>query len=262
MSIADFIPKDEIESWRKIIFEFHDKLMMDNSLTDSKALLVCCYMTSYKNKSAEVSYYEVKDLFLSFGRQLNNFSVNLHNAKKLGFITEKEEKESKLLSLTTSGLKTVKDVIGDTLGNRTYVIEAGKVFSGKKLLQETMKPYIGSTLRLCDPYISARTLDFLNIDHKCKVQILTQVIENKTNFQRELSDFQKEYKDIEVEVRVFSKNNLHDRYMISNDAVWSIGSSLKDLGNKDTIVSRLGDELKFALEEIFEKRWNDSAPFP
>lgn len=261
MNIEEFFPKDEVESWRKMVYQFHDKLLLDNTLTDSKALLICCYMSCFKNNSAEVSYYDVRDLFLGFGRQANNFKVNFYNAKKQGLITENENGEAKLLSLTTSGLKLVKDIIGDTLGNRTYVIEAGKVFSGKKLLQEVIKPHIGSILKLCDPYISARTLDFLNVDHKCKVQILTQVVNSKANFQRELSDFKKEYKDIDIEVRIFTKNNLHDRYMISDDTVWSIGSSLKDLGNKDTIVSKLGEELKFALEEVFEKRWQDSTPF-
>jgi hypothetical protein len=48
--------------------------------------------------------------------------------------------------------------------------------------------------------------------------------------------------------------------MISDGAAWSIGSSLKDLGNKDTTITRLGDEVKFTIQEIFEKRWQDSVP--
>ena len=123
-----------------------------------------------------------------------------------------------------------------------------------------VRSHIGSHLKLCDPYISARTLDFINnIEHKCSVKLLTQVIENKSNFERELKDFEKEYPNIEVEVRVYSKTTLHDRYMLSDDSVWSIGTSLKDLGNKDTIVSKLGDEVKFALEEMFEKRWLEAS---
>lgn len=259
-NLNDFFPTDEVERWGKFVFDFHGKLLLNDNLTDSKALLISVYMCSNKNQAAEVPYSEVKDLFLGFGRQINNFKVNLHNAKKQNLIYEKEDSDSKLLYLTSTGLKSVKDIIGDTLGNRTYVIEAGKVYSGKKLLQEVIKPDIGNSLKLCDPYIGARTIDFLNIDHKCKIQILTQTIENKGNFQRELNDFKKEFPEISIEVRVYSKNMLHDRYMISDEAVWSIGSSLKDLGNKDTIINKLGEELKFALEEIFDKRWQESTP--
>jgi hypothetical protein len=158
-------------------------------------------------------------------------------------------------------LETVKDLIGETVGIRTWVVEAGKVYSGKKLFQEVVRPNIGNSLKICDPYTSARTLDFLtNIGRRCKVFLLTQTIDNKGNFQRELKDFQKEFTEIDIEVKIFSKSTLHDRYMISDDAAWSIGASLKDLGNKDTIITRLGDEIKYALEEMFEKRWNESAP--
>ena len=261
MNFGDFFPSDEIDGWRRFVYEFQDKLLLDDTLSDSKALLICLYMCSHKNKKAEVNYSEVKDLFIDFGRKFNNFKVNLHNAKKNELLCEKIENTSKLLSFTTKGLKSVKDLIGEPVGIKTWVIEAGKVYSGKKLLQEIVRPHVGSFLKICDPYLGARTLDFINdIDHKCKVKLLTQTVENKGNFQRELKDFQREYPDIEVAVRVYSKSTLHDRYMISDGSVWSIGSSLKDLGNKDTIVTRLGEEVEFALEEMFERRWQESTP--
>lgn len=259
--LNNFFPPEEVEAWRKIITEFHDKLLLDNELTDSKAILVCIYMSCFKNKSAEVSYSEVKNRFMGFGRQFNNFKVNYYNLKKQDLVCEQEVGDSKLLSLTTKGLKAVKDLIGETLGVKTWLIEAGKVYSGKKLLQEILYQNIGSYMNICDPYIGARTLDFLSIiDKKCKVNILTQTIENRNNFERELKDFKKEFPLIEIEVRIYSTSALHDRYLITDDSVWSVGSSLKDLGNKDTIVSKLGDEIKFALQETFEKRWQDSQP--
>ena len=261
MSLKDFFPQGEIESWQRIVFQFHDKLLLNDELTDMKALLICLYMRCNQLKVAEVNYSDVKDLFLGFGRETNNFKVNLFNAKKQNLICYREENGSKLLSLTTKGLKSLKDLIGETVGIRTWVIEAGKVYSGKKLLQEIVQPNIGSSLCICDPYVSARTLDFLNsIGHKCKVSLLTQTVQDKTNFQRELKDFQKEFLEIEIEVRLFSRTTLHDRYMISDGAAWSIGSSLKDLGNKDTLVTRLGDEIRYALLEVFEKRWLESVP--
>jgi len=63
----------------------------------------------------------------------------------------------------------------------------------------------------------------------------------------------KEFPSIEIEVRIFNEKTLHDRYIISNGNCWSIGSSLKDLGNKDTIITKLEDEVRYAIEEIFEK---------
>jgi hypothetical protein len=257
--LDSYFPLEEVEAWKKYVIEFHDKLLLDNELTDSKAILVCIYMSAYKSKSAEVGYPEVKNRFLGFGREFNNFKVNLYNLKKQDQVCEKEVGESKFLLLTTKGLKTVKELVGEVEGTKTYLIEAGRQYSGKKLLQQILSNNIGSFMNICDPYIGSRTLDFLTIINKtCKVRILTQTIENKNNFERELRDFKKEYPAIDVEVRIFSANALHDRFIITDGSQWSVGSSLKDLGNKDTIVSKLGDEVKDALLETFEKRWQES----
>lgn len=257
--LDSYFPPEERESWKKYVQEFHDKLLLDNELSDSKAILICIYMSCYKNKSADVSYAEVKTRFLEFDREFSNFKVNFYNLKKQDQVSEKEVGETKFLSLTTKGLKTVKELVGEVEGVKSILIEAGKMYSGKKLLQQILSNNIGSFMNICDPYIGARTLDFLSIiKKKCKVNILTQKIENKNSFERELKDFKKEFPLIEVEVRVYSSSALHDRYIITDDSVWSVGASLKDLGNKDTIISKLGDEVKFALQETFEKRYQEA----
>jgi hypothetical protein len=254
-----YFPPEERDAWKKYVIEFHDKLLLDNELTDSKAILICIYMSSFKGKTAEVGYAEAKNRFLEFGREFNNFKVNLFNLKKQDCVSEKEVGETKFLALTTKGLKTVKELVGEVDGVKTVLIEAGTHYSGKKLLQQVLSNNIGSFMNICDPYIGTRTLDFLTIiEKKCKVNILTQTIDNRNVFERELKDFKKEFPLIEVEVRVYSANKLHDRFIITDDSVWSVGASLKDLGNKDTIINKLGDEVKFALTETFEKRWRES----
>jgi hypothetical protein len=46
---------------------------------------------------------------------------------------------------------------------------------------------------------------------------------------------------ISVEVKVSGK--IHDRYLISGDKCWSFGASLKDLGNKDTVIREISEVL-------------------
>jgi hypothetical protein len=257
--LDSYFPQEERDAWKKYVVEFQDKLLLDNELTDSKAILICIYMSAFKGKTAEVGYVEVKNRFLEFGREFNNFKVNLFNLKKQDSVCEKEVGETKYIALTTKGLKTVKELVGEVDGVKTVLIEAGTHYSGKKLLQQVLAKNIGSFMNICDPYIGTRTLDFLTIIEKnCKVNILTQTIENKNVFERELKDFRKEFPTVEVEVRVYSTNKLHDRFIITDDSVWSVGASLKDLGNKDTIISKLGEEVKFALLEKFEERWREA----
>lgn len=263
MSLNDYFPKEEIENARYIIHEFHDKLLLDDKPSDKTALLLSLYMCSNKSKQSEIPYDEVRNLFVIMGRKENNFAANLFNAKKEELVDEREEGKVKLLSLKVKGLKAVKDLLGETIGVKTWLIESGKVYSGKKLFQEVVMSKIGSIAKICDPYCGTRTLDLMReIKQKCKIFLLTQAIEQKETFRRELKDFEKEFQHLEIEVRVFDGKTLHDRYIISDGNCWSIGSSLKDLGNKDTTITKLEDEVKYAIEEMFDKRWQEAKPFP
>jgi hypothetical protein len=258
LTIEEYFPIDEVESWKTLLRNFHGKLLLDGTLSDSRALLICLYMVSNKNHCAEVSYDEVRALFLEFGRKEPNFRVNLYNLKKAGLVREKGD-GAKLLSLTFNGLSETKELIGEP---NICVIEAGKVYSGKKRFEDVILSKIGVYLKICDPYCGTRTLDILSrINHKCEVELLTQNIEKTDRFRRDFKDFRKEFPDIDVAVRIFSMSVLHDRYLVTDKYCWSVGSSLKDFGNKDTIITLLGDEIKSGLEELFEKRWNEAVPF-
>lgn len=261
MKLNDYFPKEEVEDAKYIIHEFHDKLLLDDKPSDKTALLLSLYMCSNKNKQSGIAYEEVRKLFVTVGRKEDNFAVNLFNAKKEGLVNEIENGKVKLLGLTVSGLKAVKDTLGETIGVKTWLIESGRVYSGKKLFQEIVIPKIGSTAKICDPYCGTRILDLISgIKQKCKIFLLTQVIEKKVTFKRELKDFAKEFQHLKIEVRIFNGKTLHDRYIISDDNCWSIGSSLKDFGNKDTTITKLEDEVRYAIEEMFDKRWQEATP--
>ncbi len=121
------------------------------------------------------------------------------------------------------------------------LIQAGKIYSGKRAIEALVFKRIGSYIKLCDPYCGTKTLDIIgNIPHKCEIFLLTQNIDKKENFKRDLADFEKEFRDLKIQIKVFSSKVLHDRYLITNDYCWSIGASLKDFGNKDTSISQNG----------------------
>ncbi|MGA3191145.1 MAG: hypothetical protein ABSD73_01370 [Candidatus Bathyarchaeia archaeon] len=263
MNLNDYFPKDEVEDAKYIIHEFHDKLLLDDKPSDKTALLLSLYMCSNKNKQSEITYGEVRKLFVTLGRKEDNFAVNLFNAKREELVDERQEGRAKLLSLKVKGLKEVKDTLGETIGVKTWLIESGKVYSGKKLFQEIVMSKIGSAAKICDPYCGTRILELISgIEHKCAIFLLTQAIEQKESFKRELIDFSKEFQHLKIEVRIFNGKTLHDRYIISDGNCWSVGSSLKDFGNKDTTLTKLEDEVRYAVEEMFDKRWQEATPFP
>jgi hypothetical protein len=262
VELEHYFPKEEVENAKYIIHEFHDKMLLDEKPSDKTALLLSLYMCSNKNKTPEIKTSEVKNLFVALGRKEVNFPQNLHNAKDEELVNEKEERNVKSLSLKIKGLKTVKDMLGESIGAKTWLIESGKVYSGKKLFQEIVMSKIASSAKICDPYCGTRILDLISeIKQKCTISLLTQLVEQEATFKRELKDFAKEFQHLKIEVRVFNGKNLHDRYIISDGNCWSIGSSLKDLGNRDTTITKLEDEVRYAIEEMFDKRWREATPF-
>jgi hypothetical protein len=261
LKLADYFPKEEVENAKYLIHEFQDKLLIDDKPSDKNALLISLYMCCNAERLSEIPYDEVKKAFVALGRKEVNFPQNLHNAKDEELVSEREVDKDKLLGLKIKGLKTVKDLLGESIGAKTWIVESGKVYSGKKLFQELVISNIGPTAKICDPYCGTRTLDLVHgIKQKCKISLLTQIIEQKETFKRELNDFCKEFKDLEIEVRIFNGKTLHDRYIISGDNCWSIGSSLKDLGNKDTTITKLEEEVRYAIEEMFDNRWREASP--
>lgn len=52
------------------------------------------------------------------------------------------------------------------------------------------------------------------------------------------------------------KHTFHDRFIIIDNFVWSIGSSLKDIGNYHTTIYRLEGDLPDQVIDEFKKGWN------
>ncbi|MCX6777380.1 MAG: hypothetical protein NT157_00665, partial [Candidatus Micrarchaeota archaeon] len=73
--------------------------------------------------------------------------------------------------------------------------------------------------------------------------------------------FKKEFKKIEFR-RLPDAFELHDRYIVADNALVIVGQGLKDLGKKESFVVYLPLELTCSfiptLRKVFEERWKRS----
>ena len=102
---------------------------------------------------------------------------------------------------------------------------------------------------------------------KRKVRFLSAVLgdeeqKNKADFDSNLRKFKGQFKNIKL--KKYDKFwELHDRYIIANNALVVIGYGIKDFGNKESFVIFLpkNEVAKFLpiLKSIFEKRWKQSS---
>ena len=63
-----------------------------------------------------------------------------------------------------------------------------------------------------------------------------------------------------VEVRVYKNSILHDRYIISDKNFWLCGNSLNYIGNKESFIVLLGDDIRQNMFSTYNCRWKIATP--
>jgi hypothetical protein len=117
-------------------------------------------------------------------------------------------------------------------------------------------------IRVCDPYIDGRTLDWLaGCSKATSIHLLTVNVKNRTTtFQRDLAAFHRQHQALGLEVRVVAPGVLHDRYIVDDDRLLLFGTSLNNLGAKQTFVVAAGEDLRATIIKAFNQEWSSAAP--
>ncbi len=122
-------------------------------------------------------------------------------------------------------------------------------------------------LRIVDPYYGNGTFFTLEkFGKKTKIKFLSSQLGNEeqrnlTNFQNNLKRFKREFKNIKL--KKYDKfYELHDRYIIADNALVIVGYGIKDFANKESFVIFLPTQTVSiflpALKAVFDKRWKKS----
>jgi len=245
----------EIPSELSGIFQKHyDAVLADSALTDLDVILISIYLIEYSNKKAGAKYDDVRDLFVNLGRRDRNFTANISRAQNKDIIKLTEDRNIQFLS---NGLKRLRELLGQVGKSPVYVIRSGENFTGIKLFEEFLNVQVNDEdVLLCDPYIGPQTLfPFSTLKDKIRsLKILTANVYEADKFEDYRKRLSKEL-DIPIEYKVNKK--LHDRFIIFGDNCWSIGASIKDLGNKNTTIREIG-EVVSSMKDLFTERWNES----
>jgi hypothetical protein len=241
-----------------LVKEYFDRIFIDSKISDLNVLLLLIFNYDSKIKVTGLLTTKAKEMFETLGRKVKNFNKCKSIASKGDFIEKRESpgKNVEYLYLTQKGINKVNELLGISLKRPVYIIKSGEKFSALKIFEE----FLGNEMKteiinLCDTHISDKTLfPFSELKGNLKkLNILTSNIYDEIKFESYKNNLLSEYK-IEVEVRKSFK--LHDRYILGNNKCWTLGTSLKDIGNKDTII-RENNEIYGSLKEIFDIRWKE-----
>jgi len=146
---------------------------------------------------------------------------------------------------------------------KVLYFEPNKKFKSKRILSKDILSNLKGELKIIDPYCDKKTLDILENTGKKQVRFLTKIntIRNarkQKSFLRDLQDFKSDYPNIEF--RDYPQNDIHDRYVISDDAFIIIGYSIKDFGKKETFITVFNNNIDIHTQLInnFDNKWNMS----
>lgn len=254
--VIERILKEELSHVSGLFYEYRGKYLADDSLSDVDVLLLCLYIGGEYKQAYEVEYELAKSIFVNLGRKEENFRKAVYSARKKGYI----DKKNKELIILVKGVKRLEKILGHLYKAPVFIIKSGEHFTAIKKFEQFLSEEIQSEeIWLCDPYIAPSTLFPFTVlkGRTRRINILTRNIQEIEKFKDYKKRLEKET-GIEVEVKINRK--IHDRYVIAGEKCWWIGTSLKDLGNKDTMIKEVS-ELWHSLKQLFTERWNEGKTF-
>lgn len=193
----------------------------------------------------EIADFLIDELGVSTSRQAIEYALGSDRKA-----THKDRTGYKLM-------KHGKDQLAPKIDEGVFYIEPGKPFSGKKLATENVLSKLKGEIRICDAYcgISLLNLIYKSFDRKTKVKILTQNIIDKPKgiIADNLRDLRNE--GFQIEIKIYTSSDLHDRYVIDEHNAWLSGNSFNDLGNKESFIVLLGVDIRQSVLTTFNLRW-------
>jgi hypothetical protein len=151
-----------------------------------------------------------------------------------------------------------KDIVASRIATE-IVISPGQPFSGVLKLKEMLRSVRGYA-KIIDPYVDETTLELLlNIPGNLPIKLLTENTggeEKERQFHKACQRFKTEKPQFQI--RKCEQKLIHDRFILTQTQGWNVGSSLKDIGKKMSMIKEISAQSRIEAEKNFEKIWKST----
>lgn len=136
------------------------------------------------------------------------------------------------------------------------LIEPSKALQATLTLHSLLGALSGRIL-ICDPYLDCASVEHLGAcPVGAHVMFLTKNVREGGKVRRLVAAARIEGRNIEV--RVDSTGTLHDRYVIDDECLLILGSSLNGFGKKQCFVTKITGSMRDAVRELFYSAWSSA----
>lgn len=166
-------------------------------------------------------------------------------------------KTTLMKSLTAASNLVVKlTIIESRWIPKGKLVPAGRLIRGVEEIESILSHNCQEYVILCDPYCSRRTLSILEATpREIPITVLTMRITDDESFKEGLERVRKSGRVIDVKISE-ARPGFHDRYVITHSHGWTVGTSIKDIGNRDTLIHEL--ENRAEVENMIRNYLNGS----
>jgi predicted transcriptional regulator len=146
-----------------------------------------------------------------------------------------------------------------------HAFEAGKPHTAKRELAGKVLGSLGGVVRVVDPWCGIGLVNMLVDSGISQAHVLTVVDIKQKDAKRLVSDMPAiKHEHPGILIRSCTSGTLHDRYVLSKDAVVLLGQSIKDIGRKESFAvvlpRRSFADLYDSLLQGFEDKWSAASP--
>lgn len=136
------------------------------------------------------------------------------------------------------------------------VLAPGSPFTGIIELAKVLGS-VSEYVKICDPWVDIETLEaLLSVPKGIPIYLLTDESGKSRRFQNACSAFQVERSLFEVRL----VPGLHDRFILTKNRGWLLGSSIKDFGKKFSAFTPLLNKDAMETESIYDDLWRKAQP--
>ena len=233
---------------RNTITEHIIKIFKEKELEEDK---VCrkFRLTAHDGKTYLTKFYNL-DMILSVGYRVKSTRGNVfrrwaNSILKQYLLNGQAINETRCLAHSDNIVKLtnkVEDVIQkvdnlelrlDALTSIDYFKDKlfynGELFEGYSFIKNLFKKAINRII--IDSYLDYSVLEMMN---DCNVDITIYIASHTPISNREISLFQNSHN-----FNVIRTNNYHDRFIVIDDELYTVGSSIKDIGKKISQITKL-----------------------
>jgi len=241
----------------KVIEQFRKKIGSSISVLWLYTPAVRIYYMQGKERDESIS------LKIIDRTQIKEFEQYLTSIKELGILYDFGDK----ILLLKDIVRYIENWLKGSLKESLIIIPEGAYYLADSVLKDIFSK-CQEYVKIQDPYLGEGTFNLLrHVDKELKLQVLTSIksVEDEKDLReilQRIDQFKAErggnFQIFFIGDRKTGDAPFHDRYILSKDSGWQVGTSLKSVGkSKETTILEISSNDKDQLvEPAFDRWWN------